>query len=42
MARSPLRFWAGEWDTWPVSLSLSASNENFHILKCSIFIVIPI
>ena len=25
MARSPLRFWAGEWDTWPISLSLSVS-----------------
>ena len=23
MARSPLRFWAGEWDTWPIFLSLS-------------------
>ena len=25
MVRSPLRFWAGEWDTWPVSLSLSVA-----------------
>ena len=24
MARSPLLFWAGEWNTWPISLSLSA------------------
>ena len=24
MARSPLRFWASEWDTWPISLSLSS------------------
>ena len=27
MARSPLRFWAGEWDTWPISLSLSVAPQ---------------
>ena len=28
MARSPLRFWAGEWDTWPIFLSPSSSNHK--------------
>ena len=23
MARTPLFFWADEWNTWPISLSLS-------------------
>ena len=25
MARSPLRFWTGGWDIWPISLSLSVA-----------------
>ena len=25
MARSPLLFWAGEWNTWPISLPLSVA-----------------
>ena len=29
MARSPFRFKAGEWDTWPISLSLSKLNNNY-------------
>ena len=28
LARSPLCFWAGGWDIWPVSLSLSALLEE--------------
>ena len=27
MARSPFLFWAGEWDTWLISLSLSILNN---------------
>ena len=30
MARSPLCFWAGEWDTWPISLSLSDLFDTFN------------
>ena len=33
MARSPLRFWAGEWDTWPVSLSLSVCVNILFMLS---------
>ena len=27
VARTPLFFWAGEWNTWPVSLSLSVAPQ---------------
>ena len=38
MARTPLFFWAGEWNTWPVSLSLSIIiNIIFLFLKISNF-----
>ena len=41
MARSPLRFWAGEWDTWPISLSLSIFKICFYLIlvtKCVFFV----
>ena len=33
MARSPLRFWAGEWDTWPISLSLSLLKPHSLVAR---------
>ena len=38
LARSPLCFWAGGWDIWPISLSLSAVIQptNIYDFKCGI------
>ena len=39
MARTPLFFWAGEWNTWPVSLSLSDYKKNAILIYSKLSIL---